>query len=141
MKGPRVADTDDVELKDHYRKVAERVVADRPDKREKLNEGAKQVIETLRESVPDASEETLIMFLRHLSMMTAAFSVLRIDSLVAALDNTFNSTTLAAANLLGVYDLDDTESPVKTVEELTAEYEHEMRKAAEDLGPFPGNYL
>jgi len=140
MEGLKVADTDD-ELREHYRKVAERVIAEQPDKREDLNERAKTVLESLRESVPDASDETLTMFLRHLAMLTAALSVMRIDTLVTTLDNTFNSTTLAAANLLGVYDLDDTASPVKTIEELTTEYEHEMRKAAEDLNANTGMFL
>lgn len=128
--------------KESYRRVAEAIVGDvSQEARERLNNQAKVTIEALRTTVPDASDDTIIGFLSELSFMAATFRSLTVESLTAALENTFNNTALALASLAGVYDLGDSTTPVRSLEDLVKERNAEIRQRQEDLNKNTGLYL
>lgn len=129
---------------EHYKAMAETILATSTRTRERCNESAASALAGLRHDFPEVTDETMFLILAELGMMIAMISRLPAGTISDTLDTMFSNVTLAAAHVIGAYDLGDTESAMRDLDEILKA----RRKAREDetpdtpdTGPVPGMYL
>jgi hypothetical protein len=104
-----------------YKRAAEAVLAAGPEDRGEVNKQIAEVIKDAKESWPTMSENDLASFFQSQSMLMTTLGHMNVMKLSMAIDLVFRNCTLAAAAIVGAYDLDDTESPKRDLDELAEE--------------------
>lgn len=124
-----------------YKRAAEAVIAAGPEDRGAVNEQIKAVIQDAKGAWPSMSDDDLASFFQSQSMLMTSLAHMNVMNLSTAIDIIFRNCTLAAAVVVGAYDLEDTESPKRNLDELAEEAMKANENFEQETKPWPGQYL
>ena len=106
---------------EHYKLMVEGILATSHRPRERCNESAARALAGLRQDFPDVSDETLFTIMAEIGLMISMIAGEPLAKISSTLDTMFANVTIGAASLIGAYDLGDTDSKMRTLEEILEE--------------------
>lgn len=102
----------------YYREVTRLIYLDKTVDRNALHIAAKVVIAEARRHVPEATDDTLKIFLASVALLTAHLNNVPVGEISGVLDRTFNSHMIAVASLLDIVNLNENEKDGPPIEEI-----------------------
>ena len=129
------------EIREAHKRAAEAVVTASSADRAALNERTAITVAEARIAWPNVADEDLMGFFQSQALLIGSLSRMDVTSLVTVLDAVFINCTLAAAALAGAYDLDDTDAPKLSVEDVVSEAQAVAAKQMADANANTGMFL
>lgn len=120
--------------KEHYANMARMIIADGDeDRRADLNKTARQALASVRASLPQADDDdVLVMYFAGVALIMARLLAAPLQDAAVLAESVFNNYTLAAAAVMGVYEMQSgtVPAPPDPAPDAAAE---EARRMAEEL--------
>ena len=98
---------------EHYKNMVGVIINGDPKKKRELDDAARLSIAQAKKSMPTADSETLVTFFSSIAFLMAHLMNTQVKHVADIIEATFDSYTIAAAHVMGVYDVEGTEVPVK----------------------------
>lgn len=122
--------------KQHYRALAAIVVKSHPRELAQLNANAKMAIKVMRESLPEANDDTIMTVMGSICFLMARIMQLPMAEAFETVEGIFDNYSLAIASMLGVYDLDAVPNKKETAD-MEKLFDDVMRRAHQPQSPSP----
>ncbi len=130
--------------KQHYRSLAAIVAKSHPSKLAQLNANAKMAIKVMRNSCPDADDDTIMAFMGSVCFLMARIMQLPMAEAWEVIEGVFDNYALAIASMIGVYDLDSVPNQKETAE-MERLFDDVIKRGKQeenhDDNKYPGFYL
>lgn len=98
---------------EHYKKMVAVIIDGDQKKKRELDDTARLSIAQAKKSMPTADRETLVTFFSSIAFLMAHLMTTQVRSIAEVIESTFDSYTVAAAHVMGAYDVDGSEMPVR----------------------------
>ncbi len=97
----------------HYENMVGIIIDGDAKKKQELDNVARLSIAQAKVNMPTADKETLVTFFASISFLMAHLMTAQVKNIAEIVESTFDGYTVAAAHIMGAYDVDGTEVPVK----------------------------
>jgi hypothetical protein len=98
---------------EHYKAMVGIIINGDTNKKQELDGAARLAIAQAKKSMPTAETETLVTFFASIAFMLAHLMTTQVKNIGEVIENTFDSYTVAAAHIMGAYDIEGSEMPIK----------------------------
>jgi hypothetical protein len=98
---------------DHYKKMVGIIIDGDEKKKRELDDAARLSVAQAKKSMPGADPATLVTFFSSVAFLMAHLMNAQVKHVAEIIEATFDNYTVAAAHVIGAYDVDGSEVPVK----------------------------
>ena len=93
--------------REHYRQMVALIIDGDPEAKRKLDNLARVQLAAVRQTLPDADNETIVTFLASMAFIMARLMATPFGEVSEMVHAVFNNNVTAAAHAMGAYNLDD----------------------------------
>jgi hypothetical protein len=99
---------------EYYRNLVAKIIDNDAEKKKMIDERVRTQIAMVKQQLPDADDNTLIVFLISVAFMIAKIMATPLVEAADLTERIFDNNVIAAAVVMGAYDLDSDEMPQAT---------------------------
>jgi hypothetical protein len=97
--------------KDHYSRMVGMIIGGNRNKKAALDSSARLALAAVRASMPGITDDMLVAFLASVAVILARILASPLQDAAGVAETVFDNYTLAAASVMGAYDMDSPEVP------------------------------
>lgn len=98
---------------EHYKTMVGMIIDGDSKKKREMDDVARLSIAQAKRNMPTADDETLVTFFASIAFLMAHLMNTPVKSIAEVVESTFDGYTVAAAHIIGAYDIEGGEVPVK----------------------------